>query len=122
MSSRRLDNAEPLASDYWRGLAARAQYDVPAAAQLLGVSLRSLERLCQRDLDCTPTEWFHCERMAAAARLLTAGQSVKVVAAQLGYTLPANFSRDFKRHFGRTPRAFAPRPLFGLLPGSFARA
>jgi len=96
-------------------LAGQAGWDVPAAARLLGISLRQLERQCQRELGCTPTEWFHCERMAAAVRLLAGRKSVKEVALQLGYTLPANFSRDFKRHHGRPPRAFAPRPHL-LLP------
>jgi len=114
MSSRHIASVAPAARDYWRLLAERAGWDVPAAAQLLGVSLRQLERHCKRDLDCTPTEWFHTERMATAVRLLADRKSVKEVAFQLGYTRPANFSRDFKRQFGRNPRAFAPHSLFGV--------
>ncbi|KAF0179285.1 MAG: Transcriptional regulator AraC family protein [Limisphaerales bacterium] len=100
-------------------LAERSGWDVPAAAELLNVSLRQLERLSQRELGCTPTEWMQCERMAAAVRLLATGQPVKVVAMNLGYTRSANFSRDFKRHFGRNPRTFAPHSLFGLTFGSY---
>lgn len=114
MSSRHIANAAPAARDYWRLLAERSGWDVPAAAKLIGVSLRQLERQCQRDLDCTPTEWFKRERMAAAVRLLADRKSVKEVAFQLGYTRPANFSRDFKRHLGRNPRAFTPHSLFGV--------
>ncbi len=114
MSSHR-DAADVFAAEKsWRELAARADYDPVTAARLLQISLRQLERECQRELGCTPTEWFQRERMATAARLLADRKSVKEVAFQLGYTLPANFSRDFKRRFGRTPRAFAPRALFGV--------
>ncbi len=99
---------------FWRPLAQRAHWDVTAAAKILQVSLRQLERLCQRDLCCSPRDWFQRERMTAAARLLNANESVKAVALHLGYTRPANFSRDFKRHFGRTPRHFAPRHFIAL--------
>lgn len=95
-------------------LAKQSGWDVHVAAQLLGISRRSLGRLCQRDLDCTPKEFFHRERMAHASELLVARQSIKAVALNLGYTRPANFSRDFKRHFGRTPRALVPRIFIGL--------
>lgn len=122
MSSRRIDSAETAARDYWRQLAEQSGWDIHAAARLLDLSLRQLERQCQRELDYTPTEWFHCERMAAAARLLAGRQPVKMVASRLGYTLPANFSRDFKRHFGRSPRAFAPHSRLVLPPETLARA
>jgi AraC-like DNA-binding protein len=122
MSSRRIDSPEHAAQTFWRPLAQRVGYDLQAAAQLLEVSVRQLERRCQRDLGCTPREWFQRERMTAASRLLATGHSVKVVAAQLGYTQPANFSRAFKRHHGRTPRALVPRAQFFLPPDSLPRA
>lgn len=122
MSSRRISSAGRAAREFWRPLARQAGWDVSLAAQHHGVSVRQLERLCQRDLGCTPREWFQRERMVLAAELLAARQSIKIVAGQLGYSQPANFSRDFKRHFGRPPRAFAPRPLFLLPPDSPVRA
>lgn len=109
MSSRSLEPAPSAADAYWRDLAARSFWHVPTAARQLGLSLRQLERLCQRDLGCSPRDYFQRDRMAAAARRLAAGQPVKAVAMSLGYTRPANFSRDFKRHFARNPRTFTPR-------------
>lgn len=114
MSSRSSDSVAPLPKERLRAVAAQSAWDVPTAACLLGLSVRQLERYCQRALGCTPTIWMQRERMATAAELLTAGEPIKTVAARLGYTLPANFSRDFKRHFGRTPRSLLPRPW--LLP------
>ena len=77
----------------------------------MGMSLRQFERLCQQELKTTPNHFFQRERMDAAARLLAERWSVKEVAFHLGYTLSANFSRDFKRHFGRRPTAFIPSPF-----------
>lgn len=111
MSTRHNVSLSPDATARWQSLARRAEWDAGRAAELLGLSLRQLERLSQRDLNCTPSEWLQRERMAAAAQLLGAGQPVKLVAAYLGYSLPANFSRDFKRYHGRTPRTFAPPRL-----------
>lgn len=108
MSSRHIANSAPAARDYWRLLAERSGWKVSTAAQLLGISVRKLERLCQEQLGAAPHEWFHSERMNAAGQLLAAGQTIKLVASQLGYTQPANFSRDFKRHHGRSPRTFVP--------------
>lgn len=106
----------------WRELAARAGYQPAAAARLLRVSLRQLERECQRALGCPPREIFQRERMARAAQLLAAGQSAKAVALELGYSQLANFSRDFKQHHGRCPTVFAPRAQFSAAPPPPKRA
>lgn len=116
MSSRHIANAAPAARDYWRLLAERSGWRVSTAAQLLGISVRKLERLCQEQLGAAPHDWFHCERMTAAGQLLAAGQTIKLVASQLGYTQPANFSRDFKRHHGRSARSFVPHMLVRFSP------
>ncbi len=120
MSSHRIARAARPAEAFWRPLAQRAGYDASAAAQLLGVCLRSLERLCQRELGCTPSEWFQRERMATAAQLLATGRSAKCVALDLGYAHLSNFSRDFKRHHGRSPTVFAPRLALALPPHTAA--
>lgn len=94
------------ADDFWRPLAVRAQWDVNRAAQLLNRSLRSMERLCQQDLGCTPREWFQRERMVIAARLLAAGHSVKTVALELNYARPALAQKTTHWRFGK--RNFKP--------------
>lgn len=105
------DAADLLAAEKtWRELAARADYNLVRAARLLHISLRQLERKCQRLFGCPPRQWFQLERMTRAAQLLAAGQSAKSIALELGYSQLANFSRDFKHHHGRCPTAHAPRP------------
>lgn len=122
MSSHHDCSAESGAEDHWRALAVRAGYDHHNVARLLKLSLRQLERQCRRALGCTPREWLHRERMMLAARLLAEGQPAKCVALRLNYSQLANFSRDFKRHHGQSPTAYAPRPqLFPVVPVS-ARA
>lgn len=80
------------------------------------MSLRQFERLCQQELKTTPNHFFQRERMDTDAQLLANGELAKVVSIQLGCTQLSNFSRDFKRHHGRAPRLFAPRPRFGQAP------
>lgn len=122
MSSHR-DAADVFAAEKsWRELAARADYDPVTAARLLQISLRQLERECQRALGCPPRKFFQGERMARAAQLLAAGKSAKSVALELGYSQLANFSRDFKRHHGRCPTVFAPRPSFSAAPPTLRSA
>jgi AraC-like DNA-binding protein len=51
----------------------------------------------------TPMQYIKAMRLHEA-RLMIARQSRTIadVAASVGYVSPAQFSRDFKRHFGRT--------------------
>ncbi|PAW88706.1 MAG: hypothetical protein B9S33_04475 [Pedosphaera sp. Tous-C6FEB] len=106
----------PASAKCWRELAVRAAYQPAVAARLLQLSLRQLERHCQRQLGCSPRQFFQRERMVRAAQLLAAGQAAKSVALGLGYSQLANFSRDFRRHHGRSPTVFAPRPPFSAAP------
>ncbi len=108
MSSRRVEQSDHAVEEFWRPLAQRCGWAVSAAAQDLGSSVCKLERRCQQELGTTPHDFFHRERMTTAARLLTSGQTIKFAALTLGYSQPANFSRDFKRHHGRPSRLFAP--------------
>lgn len=106
----------PASEKCWRELAVRAAYQPAVAARLLQISLRQLERQCHRQLGCSPRQFFQRQRMARAAQLLAAGQTAKSVALELGYSQLTNFSRDFRRHHGRSPTVFAPRPPFSAAP------
>lgn len=52
-----------------------------------------------------PAEYLSNWRLTLAATKLRAGQSVKLVAADLGYASSASLSKAFKRSFGMSPRA-----------------
>jgi iron complex transport system substrate-binding protein len=72
-----------------------------------GLGVRTLERRFREQFRMTPKAWIIHERMGFAPSLLAQGLSNKEVAALLKYTFESNFSRDFKRHFGRPPQEFA---------------
>ncbi|NEN96825.1 MAG: helix-turn-helix transcriptional regulator, partial [Moorea sp. SIO3I7] len=39
-----------------------------------------------------------------ASRLIVSGSTVAEAAYQVGYSSPSQFSRDFRRYFGQSPR------------------
>ena len=79
-------------------------YDVTTLAAHLGVSVRHLQRLFARHLQCAPRAWLREQRLQAARRLLLgAPASVKEVALKLSFRHPSQFCRDFRVRFGCTP-------------------
>ncbi|WP_257656739.1 helix-turn-helix domain-containing protein [Parapedobacter lycopersici] len=77
-------------------------------AFISGMSVTSFLEKFQAMLQETPFEYFRRKQMAFALSLLRRGQSVKSVAYNLGYQDPANFSRAFKKFYGKTPKYYAP--------------
>ena len=86
-----------------------------ALARACGLGLRSLQRLCRRQLDCSPGEFIRAQRLEAAFTALSrGGANVAQAAFIAGYSSPANFSTAFKRTFGVTPA----RAQEGQRPGA----
>lgn len=70
----------------------------------VGVSTRTLQRLHKEHYGMSASEFIRERRMQRAKMLLARGRtSISEVAHLIGYSSPANFSRDFRRHFGRAP-------------------
>lgn len=79
------------------------------AARRLGLSLRQLQRSLSHQ-KTTYRAMVSSIRMEEGARLLTqTGIPVSEVAAQLGFSDVASFSRAFRRSFGLTPRDYRSR-------------
>lgn len=75
-------------------------------ASSLGLTERTLARLCQHRLGCTPLEAINRRLAAEAQRLLRyTNASVAQVAHTLGFADPSYFSRFYLRHTGRRPAA-----------------
>ncbi|VDC33465.1 helix-turn-helix transcriptional regulator [Pseudogemmobacter humi] len=73
-------------------------------ARACGLGLRSLQRLCRRTMDCSPSEFIRAQRLEAAFAALRRGSvNVAQAAFMAGYSSAANFSTAFKREFGVTP-------------------
>jgi AraC family transcriptional regulator, transcriptional activator of pobA len=72
----------------------------------LGISERTLARLCKRHLGCSPNMFINQRLAQEAHRLLcTTNATIADVADQLGFLDVSYFSRFYLRMFGRRPSA-----------------
>jgi AraC family transcriptional regulator, chitin signaling transcriptional activator len=88
----------------WQTLAHRAQFKPGKIAQLCGVSSRTVQRHFRQSYGCTLGQWLRSYRLDIAYHRLAAGETIKLVAMELGYKQLSHFSRDFKRQYGCAPR------------------
>jgi AraC-like DNA-binding protein len=87
----------------WRRLARSAGFKATRLADLVGVSLRTLQRRFRSEYRLTVSEWLTEVRLREAGDRIRAGDRVKEVAIDLGYKQLSHFSREFKRAFGSPP-------------------
>ncbi|WP_296990516.1 AraC family transcriptional regulator [Thalassospira sp. UBA1131] len=72
-------------------------------AQQAGMSIPSYHAHFRRLLGSSPIQYIKSMRLHEARLLLARhGQTIAEVANAVGYVSPSQFSREFKRHFGRT--------------------
>ena len=94
----------------WPALAKEAGYRPKKLAKRAGVCLRQLERWVRLKKNMTPREFCTLLRLTeAAAELPTSHKSMKELAAAYAYTQATNFSRDFRKFYGVTPRGYQDR-------------
>jgi AraC-like DNA-binding protein len=72
----------------------------------VGVSTRTLQRLFRHEVGVDVDSWRRQVRLTKAVELLLSGDSVKQVAASVGYQQPSAFVAAFRRTYGVTPRAW----------------
>ena len=82
---------------------------VANAAQILGVSERTLERLVTDQTQRSPSYWRSLARIRRTAASLHEG-TLADIAAHYGYSDQAHMSREFKRWFGLSPTQFKVSP------------
>lgn len=83
---------------------------VAELGDLACLSTRSLQRLCKNRLGLSPLWIIRRRRLQdAAGRLREPGASLADVAADLGYSDHAHFTRDFRTVTGMTPSEYAAR-------------
>jgi AraC-like DNA-binding protein len=76
-------------------------------ARLAHLSVRAFERKFRGSFHLTPQRYLRKLRMRMASRsLVYTNQPLARVALSCGFADQSHFSREFRRHFGRTPRAY----------------
>lgn len=85
-----------------------SNFTVDHLAKAMNMSRSTLYRKTKEHSSLKPNEIIFRSKLNAASILLTQGiYSVTQVANMSGYSLQANFSRDFKKHFGVSPSKYA---------------
>jgi AraC-like DNA-binding protein len=78
-----------------------------ALAAVAHMSLRAFERNFRRSFHLTPQHYVRRLRLRMASRALVfTDQSLARVAQVCGFSDQSHFTREFRRHFGRTPRDY----------------
>lgn len=77
-------------------LAALSDYQPIVMANIIGCSIRQLERFFQEDLGRTPQEFLRELKLIRAAQMMLCGSTIKETAYDFGYTDVSNFSRDIR--------------------------
>jgi AraC-like DNA-binding protein len=76
-------------------------------ARLAHMSVRTFERKFHASFHLTPQEYVRRLRMSMASRALVyTSHRLADVALRCGFVDQSHFTREFRRHFGRTPRAY----------------
>ena len=86
-----------------------SEINVNTISDMLGCDRSTLTRLFKRYLGKSPHQYLIGLRMRQAARLLEEHSlSVKEVAERAGYGNALNFSTEFRKFFGKSPRNWSP--------------
>ncbi|WP_260581600.1 helix-turn-helix domain-containing protein [Sphingopyxis sp. PET50] len=92
-------------------------------AEKLGLSERSVERLCRRAFGFPPKLLLRRQRfLRSLARFMLDPSTAWIDTLDYQYYDQAQFTRDFQRFMGMSPRAYAARPKPILGAAAFARA
>jgi AraC-like DNA-binding protein len=94
----------------------RDHFDAPMTnqqlARLAHMSVRAFERKFRGSFHVTPQKYLRKLQMRMASRALVyTNQALAEVAVGCGFADQSHFTREFRRHFGRTPREY--REHFG---------
>lgn len=73
-------------------------------AKQAGMSRAAFHRKFKAITTYSPIQFIKLHRLNAASRLIARGTTVSEAAYQVGYASPSQFSRDFRRYFGQSPR------------------
>jgi AraC family transcriptional regulator, regulatory protein of adaptative response / DNA-3-methyladenine glycosylase II len=98
--------SQEMAAERWHGLAEECAYNGRRLARTLKITERHLQRIFASAIGRSPQDWLNEQRLLSAKSMLPTAGSVKEVAYALGFRRTSQFSRDFRRQFGRAPSSF----------------
>jgi AraC-like DNA-binding protein len=76
-------------------------------ARLAHMSVRAFERRFRASFHLTPQRYLRKLRLSMASRALVyTAESLAEIASGCGFSHQSHFTREFRRHFGRTPRDY----------------
>lgn len=82
---------------------------VEELAKSCGMSPASFHRAFRSATGKTPMQYLNEQRLNLAARLVTEGRRLSQIAAQCGFCDEFHLSRNFKKHYGASPREYRRR-------------
>ena len=92
----------------WESVGRKSKFCCAYMAANCSVSERQLERYFISTLKDRPKHWLQTLRMRAALGMMQAGYSTKAAAAELHFSGPTQFIREFKKFYKKPPQEFAP--------------
>ena len=87
----------------WASRAQRTNFRVATLARQCEVTERQLRRYFRTKFGVSPNLWLTAARLELVQPLLQRGQSVKEIAAQIGFSQQGNLTRRFKQRYNVTP-------------------
>jgi len=93
----------------WESVAREAEFRPGDMAALCSVSHRELQRYFEHCHQKTPRQWLRELQCRLAKQLITQGYSSKAAASDLKFANTTHFCREFKKVYGVSPQAFAPK-------------
>ncbi|MEM9106497.1 MAG: GlxA family transcriptional regulator, partial [Pseudomonadota bacterium] len=79
----------------------------PAVAEKLGITVRQLERLFGRYMNCSPKKYYVDLRLQKARNLLMqTEESITAISVACGFNSTAHFTKAFKMQFGAPPGTY----------------
>ncbi len=85
----------------------REPLSVEKLSKWAGMSVPSFHRNFKQATGLSPIQYIKQLRLNTAATELAAGMRAGEVAEEVGYNSQSQFTREFKRHFGHTPKEWA---------------